>query len=179
MLVFLSAWLEKHVNRKRLFFLFAAYAAILAVMSFVFIPAICANTGGMKIFDLKLWSYGMDYAVAFKNAMGDFGRDIYLQTQLPLDMIYPLVYGLMYIALANKIYNKINLPIFLIVTILCLSDYTENILSYIILIPDNISTAVVSAASVFTDIKTVFLCFTWAALAFGWVCRMLKNKIRS
>ncbi|MEI6578934.1 MAG: hypothetical protein WCN92_05655 [Eubacteriales bacterium] len=175
-LISLSAWLEKYIKNKQIFLLCGLYIIIVAIMGIVIIPNICKNTGSMTIFDLKATGYDINYAKDFINAMGVKGRGFYLKAQLPLDFIYPFVYGLLYLALANKAFKKLNIPVFASIMILCIADYAENILTYVMLLSHKLSPALVSTASVFTAVKTDFLYVTLTMIAFGAILRLIKKN---
>lgn len=174
----LSAWLEKNVKRKQMFLLLAADIIILAVMSFVLIPVICETTPGMTIFDLKAMGYDLNYVNSFIGAMSERGREVYLKGELALDLIYPLVYTLLYLAVANKVFKKRNIFVFMSIMILCVSDYVENILSYVMLLSNNLSAFTVGIASAATSVKSIFLYIVWLSLAGGAVYGYIRKRRR-
>jgi hypothetical protein len=176
MLVSLSFWLQKHIKKKQIILLIAAYIAIVAVMGLLIIPAILKNAGGMNIFDLKAAGYGLNYANSFISAIGAKGRAVYLFAQLPLDMIFPVVYSLLYLALADKALKKINITMFAAIMVLCVSDYAENISVYLMLLSGKLSASLVTAASVFTVTKTVFLYLTVLSIALGALNGCIQKK---
>jgi hypothetical protein len=167
MLVSLSFWLQKHIRKKQIILLIASYVAIVAVMGLLIIPAILKNAGGMNIFDLKAAGYDLNYANTFIAAIGAKGREVYLFAQLPLDMIFPVVYGLIYMALADKVFKKISVTMFAAIMVLSVSDYAENISVYMMLLSGKLSASLVAAASIFTVTKTVFLYLTVLSIALG------------
>ncbi len=179
MLDALSEWINKHIRKKQILLLFAADIIILYVMSFVLIPIICETTPGMTIFDLKAMGYNLNYVNSFIGAMSKRGMNIYLMGELPLDLIYPIIYTFLYLSVANKVFKKQNIFVFISIIILCVSDYVENILSYVMLLSNNLSALTVSFASAATSIKTGFLLITWASLSVGAVCGYARKKRNS
>lgn len=175
MLSKLSIWLDKHIGKKQIIVLVLLYAAILCVMSFLFIPAIRANTGDMNIFDLQSKGYTLSYAEDFIAAMGDSGKNVYLKAQLPLDFVYPAVYTLLYLGLAQKIFKKQHLLVFGVTALLCVSDYMENTLSFVMLLSTRLTQALVGTASFFTVVKTALLYTITGILILGAIYRLTKN----
>lgn len=173
-----SIWLNKHIGKKEIIILFFLYAAILCVMSLLFIPAIRANTGEMNIFDLQAKGYSLEYAKDFIAAMGENGKSVYLKAQLPLDFIYPAVYTLLYFGLAQKIFKKQHILVFGVTAMLCVSDYMENSLSVVMLISNELTQAVVSTASFFTVLKTALLYIITGLLIIGALYRLVKSTKR-
>ena len=181
MLKSFSTWLDKHIGKKQLIALLLLYIVILGVMTFLLIPAICKNTGEMGIFDLQTKGYSLEYARSFIVAMGDSGKNIYLKLQLPLDFIFPAVYTLLYFALAQKFFKKQHIFVFGATTLLCVSDYAENSLTYVMLVSNNLSAQLVAAASFFTVLKTILLYLVTGMIAVGGLYRLfcgIKNKIK-
>jgi hypothetical protein len=171
----LSSWLEKHIGKKQLIILAVLYIAILCVMSIVFIPLIRANTGTMNIFDLQAKGYTLAYAKAFISAMGAGGKNVYLKAQLPLDFVYPAVYTLLYLGLAQKIFRKQLAPVFAATAVLCISDYLENSMTIVMLVSNELTVPVVAAASVFTVTKTILLYLVTCTLLLGALYRLAKR----
>lgn len=177
MLKSFSIWLDKHIGTKQLFALILLYIIILSTMSFLFIPAICESTGEMGIFDLQAKGYSIEYARSFITAMGSSGKNIYLKAQLPLDFIFPAVYTLMYFGLAQKFFKKQHILIFGATALLCVLDYTENSLTYAMLLSTNLSARLVAVASFVTVLKTIMLVIVTGIIAAGGLYRLL-SKIR-
>ncbi len=167
-----SIWLDKHIGTKQLIALLLLYAVILSTMSFLLMPAICENTGDMGIFDLQAKGYNLEYAKSFIAAMGSSGKNIYLKAQLPLDFIFPAVYTLMYFALAQKFFKKQHPLVFGATALLCVLDYTENSLTYAMLLTANLSAQLVAAASFVTVFKTIMLITVTGIIAAGGLYRL-------
>lgn len=173
-----SAWLDKHVGTKQLLALILLYVVILSTMSFFLMPAICKNTGEMGIFDLQAKGYSIEYARAFITAMGSGGKNIYLKAQLPLDFIFPAVYTLMYFGLAQKFFKKQHILVFGATALLCVLDYTENSLTYAMLLSSTLSAQfaqLVAVASFITVFKTIMLITVTGIIAAGGLYRLLSK----
>jgi len=50
----------------------------------------------MKLLDMLPTGYNQDYVSELFRTLGENGREIYLTNQIPVDMIYPLLFGLTY-----------------------------------------------------------------------------------
>lgn len=174
-----SIWLDKHIGNKQLIALVLLYIIILGVMTLFLMPAICENTGEMGIFDLQAKGYGLAYARSFIVAMGDSGKNVYLKAQLPLDFIFPALYTLMYFGLAQKFFKKQHILVFGATALLCVLDYTENSLTYAMLLSSNLSAQLVAVASFVTVFKTIMLITVTGIIAAGGLYRLLSNIKKS
>ncbi|HEX7411123.1 MAG TPA: hypothetical protein VF298_03190 [Bacteroidales bacterium] len=88
--------IRKYLSGKRVLMLFILTSIIYAMMLLVTIPRLTHFSVGMKILDMMPLGYSAEYVNALLNALGESGRNAYLYDQLPLDMIYPFMYGLTY-----------------------------------------------------------------------------------
>lgn len=68
--------------------------AVFAFMLTVTIPKTAKFAHGMDILDMKPTGYSLDYIYTLFNALGEEGRLFYLNVQLPVDFIYPLLFGI-------------------------------------------------------------------------------------
>ena len=50
----------------------------------------------MKLLDMMPTGYDWNYVNELFNTLGENGRKIYLTKQIPMDMFYPLLFGLSY-----------------------------------------------------------------------------------
>ena len=102
-------------------------------MLLVTIPKTMGFANGMKLLDMLPMGYSHDYANKLFNTLGEDGREIYLTNQIPVDMIYPLLFGLTYsllLAYFLKKLNKLKSPLTylsLLPIIAGIADYLENI----------------------------------------------------
>ena len=126
-------FLEKNTSGKKILGLFILTNVVYLFMLFVTIPKTMGFSNGMKLLDMLPTGYNRDYVNELFRTLGENGREIYLTNQLPVDMIYPLLFGLTYsllLAYFLKKLNKLKSPF----TYLCLLpiiagivDYLENI----------------------------------------------------
>lgn len=99
----------------------------------VTIPKTMGFSNGMKLLDMMPTGYSFNYVSDLFNSLGENGRLTYLTNQIPVDMIYPLLFGLSYCLLLGyflKKLNKLNSPynyLCLIPIIAGIADYLENI----------------------------------------------------
>jgi hypothetical protein len=172
--------IKKNISGKKVLFLFILTNTIYALMLAITIPKVMGLAGGMKLLDMMPTGYGPEYANTLLNVLGDKGRNTYLYNQLPLDMIYPLLFAVSYCLLLAYILNKLGklngyrfylclLPLFS-----GLFDYCENIGIIIMLnsYPHN-STLLTQTTSVFSILKSsstiiYFTILTIFLIALGW-----------
>ncbi len=98
----------------------------------VTIPKTMGFSNGMKLLDMMPTGYDLNYVTELFNSLGEIGRKTYLTNQIPVDMIYPLLFGLSYcllLAYFLKKLNKLNTPyiyLCLLPIIAGIADYLEN-----------------------------------------------------
>ncbi len=113
---------------------------------------------GLAPFDMRPGGYSRDEAEALIAALGENGWRIYLNTQIPLDMIYPGLLGLtLFIALTRVasglggVLGWAMLSLRWLAVLAALADYAENLMIVIMLTnngaPDAGQVASASAAS--------------------------------
>ncbi|MFT5435533.1 MAG: hypothetical protein ACI840_000166 [Ulvibacter sp.] len=154
-------FLEKNTSGKKILGLFILTNVVYLFMLFVTISKTMGFSNGMKLLDMLPSGYNRDYVNLLFRTLGENGREIYLTNQLPVDMIYPLLFGLTYsllLAYFLKKLNKLKSPF----TYLCLlpiiagiSDYLENIgiITMLNSYPDLTETTV-NATNTFSIIKS-------------------------
>ena len=116
--------------------------------------------GGMKLLDLMPSGYSDSYVRQLFDALGEEGRRAYLTRQLPVDMVYPLLFAISYSFLLSFIMRKTFDPthwihwLSLLPVVAGLFDYLENCGIIIMLssYPD-FSSGLVSLTAVFSVIK--------------------------
>lgn len=97
------------------------------------IPRTMGFSSGMKLLDMMPTGYDLNYVSQLFTSLGENGRLTYLTNQIPVDMIYPLLFGLSYCLLLGyflKKLNKLNSPysyLCLLPIIAGIADYLENI----------------------------------------------------
>jgi hypothetical protein len=140
-------------------------AALFGAMQIWTLPHLTALAGAAP-FDLRLSGYSLAEARSLLTAYGPAGRAYYTDVQQRLDMIFPLVFGLMLILglrqLAPRRAALVVLPILFIA-----ADYAENALLRRVLRagPDNLGVTVLHWASLATQIKFAALVASVVVLA--------------
>lgn len=106
---------------------------VFALMLLVTIPRTVAFANGMKLLDLMPGGYDFEYVRLLLDTLGEEGRGIYLNLQIPVDMIYPFLFGVsncLLLAFVLKKLNKLDSFLFyfcLFPMIGAVADYLENI----------------------------------------------------
>ncbi|MBQ7740077.1 MAG: hypothetical protein IJT65_02415 [Eubacterium sp.] len=148
-------------------------AVICLVMNFVLIPKIESTTNGVRCFDMN-FAYGYATAKKFLELLSQEGKQIYLGVQLPLDFVYPIVYTVFFIFILIRLTKKANLLIVPPI-ILAVLDYTENVLSIVMLKADTLSKSVAAFGSVVTSVKTVLMYLIFLIIIISFIL-WLKNR---
>ena len=152
-------------------------AVICAVMNLWFIPAIEANTQGIRCFDMNFLP-PFEEGIRFLELTGEEGRMIYLNRQLPLDFIYPLFYTLLFISLIFLLSEgKVRKLLTGVIILLALSDYSENLFTLIMLKKGIPSEGFFAVASALTCVKTLFMYLIFASLIIL-IIRLIVIKVR-
>ena len=128
----LTKFIENNISGKKILGLFILTNSVYVFMLTVTIPKTMEFSNGLKLLDMIPTGYDWKYVNKLFSTLGENGREIYLTTQIPVDMIYPLLFGLTYCLLLayflNKL-NKLNSPytyLCLIPLIAGIADYFEN-----------------------------------------------------
>ena len=126
------------------------------------IPAVSEFADGMLILDMMPWGYDFEYATSLLQNLDMEGRSAYLYRQMPLDMVYPFLFGMCYSYLMAWMFSKIpalnaNWTLLCLLPLIAgLFDYLENIgIIMILLAFDDLSQRVVNATSAFTIVKSI------------------------
>lgn len=128
----LITFIQSNNSGKKVLSLFIITNAVYMFMLIVTIPKTMSFSNGMKLLDMIPTGYDLNYVSTLFNALGETGRGIYLTKQIPVDMIYPLLFGLTYsllLAYFLKKLNKLNVPyiyLCLLPIIAGIADYLEN-----------------------------------------------------
>jgi len=163
--------LEKNTSGKKVLSLFILTNIVYLFMLMVTIPKTMKFSNGMKLLDMLPTGYNQDYVNELFKTLGENGREIYLTNQIPVDMIYPLLFTLTYSLLLAYFLKKIDKlkPPF---TYLCLlpiiagiADYLENfgIIAMLNNYPDLTETTV-NATNTFSIIKSTSTSIFFVAL---------------
>ncbi len=128
----LTIFIKGNISGKKVLGLFILTNAVYVFMLTVTIPKTMGFSNGMKLLDMMPMGYDVNYVSELFNSLGEIGRGTYLTNQIPVDMIYPLLFGLTYcllLAYFLKKLNKLNVPfvyLCLLPVIAGIADYLEN-----------------------------------------------------
>jgi hypothetical protein len=160
----LTKFLEKNISGKKVLGLFILTNVVYVFMLTVTIPKTMEFSKGMNLLDMMPTGYDLNYVSELLNSLGEIGRETYLTNQIPVDMIYPILFGLTYcllLAYFLKKLNKLNSPftyLCLIPIIAGIADYLENfgIIAMLKSYPDltEISVKTTSSFSLIKSIST-------------------------
>ena len=158
----LRSILSSHLSGKKVLLLFVLTNLVYAVMIFITIPKVMAFSGELKLLDMMPTGYDLDYINALFSALGEKGRETYLYQQIPVDMIYPFLFGISNSLIMAFFLNKMGKldSVFFYLTLLPLiagmADYLENIGIVLMLtsFPD-VSPGVASLTNVFSITKSI------------------------
>ena len=129
----LRSIISRHLSGKKVLLLFVLTNLVYAVMIFITIPKVMAFSGELKLLDMMPTGYDLDYINALFSALGEKGRETYLYQQIPVDMIYPFLFGISNSLILAFFLNKMGKldSVFFYFTLLPLiagmADYMENI----------------------------------------------------
>ena len=129
----LTKFIEKNISGKIVLGLFILTNLVYTFMLTVTIPKTMEFSNGMKLLDMMPTGYDLNYVNELFTSIGENGRLTYLTNQIPIDMIYPPLFGISYCLLLGyflKKMNKLNsqyMYLCLIPIIAGIADYLENI----------------------------------------------------
>jgi len=124
--------IKRNLSGKKVFILFVLTNLVYAFMLIVTIPKTMTFSKGFKLLDMMPMGYDLEYINTLFDTLGEKGREVYLYNQIPVDMIYPFLFGICYcllIAYFLEKLNKLNSSFFylcLIPLIAGVADYLEN-----------------------------------------------------
>ena len=158
----LTKFIERNISGKKILGLFILTNVVYVFMLNVTIPKTMKFSNGMKLLDMMPTGYDLKYVNELFSSLGENGRGIYLTNQIPVDMIYPLLFGLSYcllLAYFLKKLNKLNVPyiyLCLLPIIAGITDYLENIgiITMLNSYPD-LTTISVRTINIFSIIKSI------------------------
>lgn len=173
--------IKTNISGKKVLLLLILTNIIYAIMLTITIPRVMAFAGGMKLLDMMPTGYNAEYVNSLLGALGAPGRNAYLFTQIPVDMIYPFLFGVTYCLLHAYILNKLG-KLESILFYLCfipvfsgLFDYLENIGIIAILnsYPDN-SILLSQTTNVFSVLKSSFTTAYFIILTISLIVFIIK-----
>lgn len=180
---------KKHATGKKVLLLFLVTNAIYLFMLLVTIPLTMEFSNGMKLLDMMPTGYDRSYVNELFGSLGVQGREAYLTKQIPVDMIYPLLFGLSYsllLAYFLKRLNRFRAPLIYLCTlplIAGLADYFENlgIISMLRSYPE-LKDFAAQATNFFSLLKsgftTAFFLVLIAVLAWVGVRALFSKKVK-
>ena len=122
-----------NLQGKKVLVLFVLTNLVYILMLTITIPRVMGFANGMKLLDMMPNGYDLEYVNGLFVALGPMGRDAYLFRQLPVDMVYPALFGISYclvFAYFLKKLNRLSGKLFylcLVPLFAGLADYIENI----------------------------------------------------
>lgn len=155
-------FIERDISGKKVLVLFVLTNIVYAFMLIVTIPKTMELSNGMKLLDMMPAGYDVNYVSELFNLLGEYGRGVYLTNQIPVDMIYPALFGLTYCLLLAYLLKKINkftIPfryLCLLPVIAGIADYCENfgIITMLINYPD-LTAFTANATNLFSVVKSI------------------------
>lgn len=153
--------LFKYIQGKNILFLFTLTNLVYILMLTTTIPNVMRFSSQMNLFDMMPTGYDAAYANMLLNMLGEEGRNAYLFNQIPVDMIYPFLFGISYCLVFIYFLKKLNREkglLFygcLLPVIAGLADYFENIgIIFLLNSYPNITNFSVSLTNFFTILKS-------------------------
>ncbi|WP_227977372.1 hypothetical protein [Capnocytophaga felis] len=146
---------------KKLWLYFIITMAVYLLMVFVTIPTLNRLANGLDIIDV-LPFYDGEYVVRLLEYLESEGRHYYLYRQIPLDMLYPLLYAFTYWKILSHFIDKLNLKrikwVVFFPIVAAVFDYLENIGIGISLYHfPSLSDTLLSVLPFFSLLKTLFV----------------------
>ena len=154
--------IERNIEGKKVLGLFILTNVVYVFMLTVTIPSTMNYSEGLNLLDMIPTGYNLEYVVELFDSLGEIGRRNYLTNQIPVDMIYPLLFGVSYgllLAYFLKKLNKLDFPYLyfcLLPPISGIADYLENIgiITLLKAYPD-VTETMVSVTSLFSITKSI------------------------
>lgn len=157
----LKTLISNNLQGKKVLLFFLLASIIYFVMLFYTIPKLNTYADGLQIFDMKPNGYDLGYAQELLNKLGKKGRAFYLFRQIPLDLVYPIVFAISNTLILSFFLKKINrLENWYLLTILPILggifDELENLgVIYMIKSYNSLSEIIVKIISIFTVAKSL------------------------
>ena len=128
----LIKFIERNISEKKVLGLFVLTNIVYVFMLTVTIPQTMNFSNGMKLLNMMPTGYDLNYVIELFNSLGEIGRGTYLTNQIPVDMIYPLLFALTYCLLLGyflKKIDKLNVP-FACLCLLPMISVTQNFTTF-------------------------------------------------
>lgn len=138
-------------------------------------------SNGIGILDLEP-GYSVERAYSMLDKMGALGRQFYATHIIPMDMVFPLTYGIafslaiLYFVLKLMPNNEPAQGLIYIPLAAMLSDYLENVCVILVLIkyPEQLP-GIIQMSNLFTMIKSALLGFSILMVVLSLMILLIKN----
>lgn len=145
----MKPWLSKN----RIVILFLTAHLIYLVM--MIIGPLITKDMTLEIFDIRMFGgYNLNDVNQFNQEISDYGRNIYLYVQIPLDLLYPLLASLFFFSYFKREFKNKNIA--MIGFLSMIFDYAENICVIIFLTSSSLTSGIVMIGSISTILKGIF-----------------------
>ena len=181
--------IEKNISGRKVLGLFLITSFVYVFMLAFTIPETMLFSSGLKLLDMMPTGYDLNYVNLLFNTLGESGRETYLTTQIPVDMLYPLFFGISYCLVMGYFLKKLNklntaysylciLPI-----ISGIADYFENFGIIVMLSKyPHLTQALVTTVSLFSVVKSTstslfFISLIIVLIALGY--KIVRGRVTS
>ena len=174
--------IKRNINGRKVLLLFILTNIVYMIMLTITIPKVMSYSGGMNLPDMMPAGYDAEYIRSLFNSLGEKGRNAYLFIQLPVDMIYPLLFGISYCLVLAYFLNKLGktesplfnlcfLPLFA-----GLFDYLENfgIIAMLNSYPGN-SVILTQVTNVFSVLKSLLTTIYFVVLIICFILFVIRK----
>ncbi len=177
--------ISKNSNGKIVLIFVILTSIVYLIMPIVTMPIVNQFTNGMKILDLLPGGYNFEYVTTLFSTLGEEGRHIYLYCQIPVDMVFPLLFAITNSLLISFFLKKLDLfrtPFIYLCFLPFVSgvaDYSENVGIIIMLnhFP-NITEFAVKTTSFFSVIKYSAITISFFVIIVLGVLLAIKSKVQ-
>ncbi len=174
--------LKKYSTGTKVLVWFLITQVVYLTMLLVTIPKVLTHASEMKLLDMMPTGYDIDYVKMLFENLGQAGREAYLYRQIPLDLIYPLLFSISFSLLLVhilKMITKEGSKVFylcLLPVAVGFFDYLENfgIIRMLVTYPD-ISIFAAKTTNVFSILKSMFTTLYFIALLVSILILLLKR----
>lgn len=104
----LTNFIDRNITERKVWGLFILTNVVYLIMLLVTIPQIMEYAEGMKLLDMMPTGYDLEYVNSLFIRLGEVGRNFYLTRQIPIDMVYPFLFGLSYSLFLGYFLKKIQ-----------------------------------------------------------------------
>ena len=180
------SFLQRASSGKAVLILFVLTNLVYGTILGYSIPLVLSFSPESILFDMSPAGYSYAEAIELLESLGPDGRNAYLTIQIPIDLVYPAMFGVSYALMITRILNQ-GVPKYSRVHLLAfvplfagLFDYLENasIVAMLYAFPD-VSENLVTSASSFTIAKsgltTLFFLVLLVSLVYLAIWRLKKR----